>query len=91
MLEGKTFSPCHRLVLVKMDERTETSFGGIIIPEVSRRAEEWGKAMAIGPEVVNVKEDDEVFVPRIDGMHIIVGGVEYLLVDERKILLLKGK
>ena len=78
--------PLGNRVVVRMRNRQEKSSGGIHIPERAQETEVWGEVKAVGPKVAHLKEEDLVYVTGLQGTHFVEGGVDYVLVDEPKIL-----
>jgi chaperonin GroES len=78
--------PLSDRLLVQMVPREQISAGGIHIPEVSQMTANWGRVMARGPEVEDVQEGDEVYVTRLQGTHLVLHGVDYIIVRESECL-----
>lgn len=81
-----TLLPINDLVLVQMDNRKTESDGGIAIPEFSQTTETWGQVARAGNSCERVSEGDEVYVPSHLGTHIVLEGIDYVLIEESKIL-----
>ena len=76
-------------ILVCMKPRRTHSEGGIVLPEFSQTTEQWGTVKAVGPKVRNVTVEDEVFIELHVGTHLRVDGVDYLIIEEPKLKLIK--
>jgi len=72
-------------VMVALHGRKAESEGGIAIPEISRRAEEWGVVIAAGDKVEFLSPGHEVYVSRLQGTHYIENGVEIILIREPEV------
>lgn len=73
-------------VLIELDARAEVSTGGIVLPEVSRRAEEWGTVVAVGDKCNDLSVGDRVLVLRTQGTHYVQKGLDMILLREEKVL-----
>ena len=78
--------PLKTNVLIRLDDRTEVSKGGIHIPDVSRRAEEWGTVVAVGDQCKDLSEGDRVLVLRTQGTHYVQNKVDMIILAEQKVL-----
>ena len=78
--------PIKKNVLVKLDSRKEVSEGGIVIPERSMRAEEWGEVVGVGSECVDISVGDRVYVSPTQGTHYIKDGDDMIVILETKVL-----
>lgn len=81
-----TLTPINDLVLVRMDNRKAESDGGIAIPEFSQTTETWGEVARVGNTCERLREGDSVYVPSHLGTHIVLDGIDYVLIQESKIL-----
>jgi chaperonin GroES len=78
-----------RVLVRRPDEEGERrSKGGLLIPAtaatVSKRGA-WASVVAVGPNVRNVEQGDEVLLLPDSGIEVEIRGEEYLLVREREI------
>jgi chaperonin GroES len=75
--------PLGNRVLIKVDEATEKTKGGIYIPETaSQEKTQRGKIEAVGAdESIKVKVGDEVIYSKYAGDNIKVEEQEYLLIS----------
>lgn len=73
-------------VLIQLDNRGTVSNGGIHIPNISQRAEEWGTVVAVGDKCLDLSEGDRVLVLRTQGTHYIQNGVDMVILQEKKVL-----
>jgi len=90
MLDGKTFQPIDKNLLVKMDQQP-TKVGLIHVPDSAVRHDNWGTVVAKGDKVVNVQDGDLVLVPKTFGTRIEVAGVSYILISEHYITCIKNR
>ena len=81
-----TLTPIKNLVLIRMDNRKTSSEGGIAIPEISQKTETWGEVHATGKACEMVTTGDSVYVPSHLGTVVIVDGLDYILIEETKLL-----
>lgn len=82
-------------VLVKIIEESETTPGGIFIPDTAREKPQKGEILAVGPgklledgkrEEVDVKVGDIVLFTKYGGTDVKVGQVEYKILSTRDLL-----
>ena len=87
--------PLHDRVLVKRLESTDTTEGGIIIPESAKEKPQEGKVVAVGAGRTNdegkriplaVKKGDKVLFGKYAGTEITLEGEEYVILDESEIV-----
>ncbi len=87
--------PLHDRVLVKRLESTDTTEGGIIIPESAKEKPQEGKVVAVGAGRTNdegkriplaVKKGDKVLFGKYAGTEITLDGEEYVILDESEIV-----
>lgn len=85
-------------VLVKPSTSSETTAGGIVLPDTAKERPQEGTVVAVGPGRVldngekvklGVKEDDVVIYSKYGGTEIKLEGVDYLILDESSILAVK--
>ena len=85
-------------VLVQPNTSTETTAGGIVLPDTAKERPQEGKVVAVGPGrtldsgekvAVSVKEGDTVIYSKYGGTEIKDAGVEYLILDESSLLAVK--
>jgi len=91
-----TVQPLADRLLVKRLEATETSRGGIIIPDTAKEKPMEGEVVAVGKGRINettgeriapeVKKGDKVLYGKYSGTEITVDNVEYLILREADIL-----
>ncbi|MFZ9885852.1 MAG: hypothetical protein ACO3ON_10445 [Ilumatobacteraceae bacterium] len=81
-----TLTPINDLVLVRMDDRKSQSDGGIAIPQRAQQTETWGTVASVGPTCEMVSDGDSVYVPSHLGTHIVLLGIDYILIQESKLL-----
>jgi chaperonin GroES len=87
--------PIGNMMLLKRHETSNTTDGGIILPENAREKSQKCTVIETGEgfltEVgtrtpLQVKKGDVVFIPKHEGMVVTVGGVEQILIEEKDIL-----
>ena len=79
-------TPIKDNVLIQLDNRSTVSNGGIHIPKISQRAEEWGTVISVGKDCVDLSEGDRVLVLRTQGTHYIQNQVDMIILREKKVL-----
>lgn len=80
-----TFTPIKDRVLVRMDARETETKGGIVLPEFSQTTATWGDVVAVGNKCNDCTVGSRVMVESHLGTHVIVKGVDYILIEESKI------
>ncbi|MFP5224594.1 MAG: co-chaperone GroES [Actinomycetota bacterium] len=85
-----------RVVVKPLNEETQTTAGGIIIPDTAKEKPQEGEVVAVGPGRFNedgderipldVKTGDKVLYSKYGGTEIKVDGEEYLVLSARDIL-----
>ncbi|EKE02510.1 MAG: 10 kDa chaperonin [uncultured bacterium] len=82
-------------LVVKVTEETETTPGGIFIPDTAREKSQKGEILAVGPgkvlengqrEDMEVKVGDKVLFSKYGGTDIKVSNVEYKILSIRDVL-----
>jgi chaperonin GroES len=90
-----TFRPLHDRVLVRRVEETETTAGGIIIPDTAKEKPMQGEVLATGPgarndkgEIValDVQPGDRIVFGKWSGTEIKIDGEELLIMKESDIM-----
>jgi len=83
-----------RLVIKPADEGTQTSPGGIIIPDTAKEKPQEGEVMAVGPGAfqdgvrvpLDIKVGDKVIYSKYGGTEVKLGGEEYQILTARDVL-----
>lgn len=78
--------PIKKNILVKLDERTEVTTGGIVIPERSQGVEEWGTVVGVGQQCEDLSVGDRVYIQKTQGTRYVENGVDMLIIPESKVL-----
>ncbi len=87
--------PLHDNILVERLEETETTKGGIIIPDSAKEKPAQGVVVAVGAGKVDekgnsvpmeVKKGDKVLFNKYAGREVNIGGDEYLIMPEDDVL-----
>lgn len=87
--------PLHDKILLERIEASQTTKGGIIIPETAKEKPQEGKVVAVGKGRVGddgkivpleVKKGDKVLFSKYGGMEITLEGNEYVILDENEVL-----
>ena len=97
---AKAFTPLHDRILVRRIEETETTRGGIIIPDTAKDKPQEGEVIAVGKGKSNeegkvfpleVKDGDRVLFGKYAGTEIKIDGEEFVIMREEEVLgILKG-
>ena len=82
----KKFVPLHDRILVKREETSEKTKGGIYIPEDAREVKQACRVLAVGPDAQSVKVGDTVFVSKYAGTDIWLEREKLLVVSDDEIL-----
>ena len=94
------FRPLHDRVLVKRQESTDKTSGGIIIPDTAKEKPAEGEVVAVGDGVrkedgsfapLNVKNGDIVLFTKWGGNEVDLDGTNYVIPKESDILGIKEK
>ena len=89
------FRPTDDRVLIEPSEATETTAGGIILPDTAREKPQRGTIVAVGPGKLldngrradlSVEIGDEVFYGKYSGTEIDFGSDKYVVLRETDIL-----
>jgi chaperonin GroES len=85
-----------RVVVKPLTEETQTTAGGIIIPDTAKEKPQEGEVVAVGPGRFNEDGDaripldvavgDKVIYSKYGGTEVKVDGAEYLVLSARDIL-----
>ncbi len=90
-----TFRPLHDRVLVRRIEESETTAGGIIIPDTAKEKPMEGEIIAVGNGAVGddneripleVKTGDRILFGKWSGSEVTIDGEELLIMKESDIL-----
>ncbi|MCL4115953.1 UNVERIFIED_CONTAM: hypothetical protein GTU68_025494 [Idotea baltica] len=81
---GRLLHPLGRMVMVAILP-PEEKVGSIVLPEFSKEVQEFGVVKTVADRCQLIEEQDYVFITRNQGTHFRVGGVDHILIDERKI------
>ncbi len=94
------FTPLHDRILVRRVEESETTRGGIIIPDSAKDKPQEGEVIAVGKGKSNdegkvfpleVKEGDRILFGKYAGTEIKIDGDEFVIMREEEVLgVLKG-
>ena len=94
------FTPLHDRILVRRIEESETTRGGIIIPDTAKDRPQEGEIIAVGKGKSNeegkvfpleVKAGDRVLFGKYAGTEIKIDGEDFVIMREEEVLgILKG-
>ncbi len=88
-------TPLHDRVLVRRVEETETTRGGIIIPDTAKDKPQEGEVVAVGKGKISeegkvrpldVKAGDRILFGKYSGTEVKIDGNEYLIMREEEVL-----
>ncbi len=88
-------TPLHDRVLVRRVEETETTRGGIIIPDTAKDKPQEGEVVAVGKGKISeegkvrpldVKAGDRILFGKYSGTEVKIDGTEYLIMREEEVL-----
>jgi chaperonin GroES len=83
-----------RIIVKPIEEETQTSPGGIIIPDTAKEKPQEGDVVAVGPGAfqdgkrvpLDIKVGDKVIYSKYGGTEVKVGGEEYQILTARDVL-----
>lgn len=87
--------PLHDKVLIKRLDLSETTEGGIIIPDTAAEKPQQAEVVAVGKGKIlengdviplDVKKGDRVIFGKYSGSEVSLGGEDYLILSEGEIL-----
>ena len=90
-----TFRPLHDRVLVRRIDESETTAGGIIIPDTAKEKPMEGEIIAVGNGAIGddndripleVKPGDHILFGKWSGSEVTIDGEELLIMKESDIL-----
>ena len=93
-----SIKPLGDKVLVQPSSSTETTSGGIVLPDSAKERPQEGTVKAVGPGrtldsgekvELGVKEGDLVIYSKYGGTEVKLDGIEYLILDESSLLAVK--
>lgn len=88
-------TPLHDRILVRRVEESETTRGGLIIPDTAKDKPQEGEVVAVGKGKVNeegkvrpldVKAGDHILFGKYSGTEIKLDGEEFLIMREEEVL-----
>jgi chaperonin GroES len=91
----QTFTPLHDRILVRRIEESETTRGGIIIPDTAKEKPQEGEVISVGKGKSNdegkvfpldVKKGDRILFGKYSGTEIKIDGEEFLIMREEEVL-----
>ena len=94
-----TFRPLHAQVVIRRIDATETTAGGIIIPDSAKEKPQEGEIVAVGPGArdeagklvpLDVKAGDRVLFGKWSGTEVKIDGQDLLIMKESDILGIAG-
>jgi len=89
------FTPLHDRILVRRVEESETTRGGIIIPDTAKDKPQEGEIISVGKGRSNedgkvfplaVKEGDHILFGKYAGTEIKIDGEDFLIMKEEEVL-----
>ena len=87
--------PLHDKVLIKRLDMSETTEGGIIIPDTAAEKPQQAEVVAVGRGRIlengdvlplDVKKGDRIIFGKYSGSEVSLGGEDYLILSESEIL-----
>jgi co-chaperonin GroES (HSP10) len=103
----KNFTPINSNLLIRLDSRKAVSDGGIHLPQVSQRAEQWGEVVAVPAKRIAgkgedkelvpfrftspIKKGDRVLVLPTQGTHYILNGEDMIILNEERVLAMESR
>ena len=93
------FTPLHDRILVRRVEESETTRGGIIIPDTAKDKPQEGEVISAGKGKISeegkvrpldVKEGDRILFGKYSGTEIKIDDQDYVIMREEEILAVLG-
>jgi chaperonin GroES len=89
------FTPLHDRILVRRVEESETTRGGIILPDTAKEKPQEGEVISAGKGKISeegkvrpldVKEGDRILFGKYSGTEIKLDGEDYIIMREEEVL-----
>ena len=89
------FTPLHDRILIRRVEESDTSRGGIIIPDSAKDKPQEGEVISVGKGKISeegkvrpldVKEGDRILFGKYAGTEIKIDGEDFVIVREEEVL-----
>src|SRR5499433_1879643 len=89
------FTPLHDRILVRRVEESETTRGGIILPDTAKEKPQEGEVISVGKGKINedgkvrpldVKEGDRILFGKYSGTEIKLDGDDFIIMREEEVL-----
>ena len=89
------FTPLHDRILVRRVEESDTTRGGIIIPDTAKDKPQEGEVISAGKGKINeegkvrpldVKEGDRILFGKYSGTEIKIDGEDFIIMREEEVL-----
>src|SRR5881628_3629039 len=89
------FTPLHDRILVRRIEESDTTRGGIIIPDTAKDKPQEGEVVSVGKGKINeegkvrpldVKDGDRILFGKYSGTEIKLDGEEFVIMREEEVL-----
>ena len=78
--------PLQTRILIKPAESENKTGTGILIPEIAQKQSQEGEVLAVGKDVKEVKEGDQIIFSKYGTTDVKLDGEELLMVKEEDIL-----
>ena len=72
-------------VVIKLTKASESTPGGIILPDRAQNAPKFGVIDSVGPDVEALKPGDTVLLPGWDDIELEIDGEKYIVLAEKAI------
>ena len=89
------FTPLHDRILVRRIEESETTRGGIIIPDTAKDKPQEGEVVSVGKGKINeegkvrpldVKDGDRILSGKYSGTELKLDGEDFVIMREEEVL-----
>ena len=89
------FTPLHDRILVRRIEESDTTRGGIIIPDTAKDKPQEGEVVSVGKGKINeegkarpldVKDGDRILFGKYSGTEIKLDGEDFVIMREEEVL-----
>ena len=86
-----TLTPANDFVLVRPDETSNETEGGIFLPDAAKKRPETGRVVAIGPKVKeSISVGDRIVYDLYAGVDVESDGVAFLLMPIKEVYAVLG-
>ncbi len=78
--------PLNDNILIKKIKAEKTTKSGIILPGEEKELPQIGEVVEVGSDSKNLNKGNKVVFPKYEGTEIDFEGVDYIIIEESKVL-----